>query len=145
MVTFLSQPKQLLLKDISPGLRAVVDFSVTAEEMQQFAAISGDHNPLHHNMAFAQEKGFRNVVVYGALLVAKTSNLIGMQLPGLNGIWSSVMLRFHQPLYVGEPARVEGEVVAVSQATGLIEIKLTIRSNDRNIAKGKAEVLLVSQ
>jgi len=51
-------------------------------------------------------------------------------------------MQFDQPLFVGEPARAEGVVVAVSQSTGMIDLKLTLRCNDKVLAKGKAEVWL---
>jgi acyl dehydratase len=136
------QSKQLALADLAEGTRAVVDFTITAEDMQKFAALSGDYNPLHQDQDFARRRGFKDRVVYGALLIAKISCLIGMQLPGRDSVWGSISMQFSQPLFVGEPARAEGAVVAVSQSTGLVELKLTVRSNDRLLARGKAEVLL---
>lgn len=130
--------------NLAPGVRDGVDFAVSAQDMAAFAALSGDYNPLHTDPAFARAKGFDGVVVYGALLVAKVSQLIGMRLPGRDSIWSSVALRFHAPLFVGDAARVEGEVVALSRATGLCELKLTVTRGERLIAKGKAEVLLAA-
>jgi len=132
----------MALADLAEGARAVVDFTITMEDMQKFAALSGDYNPLHQDQDFAQQKGFKDRVVYGALLIAKISSLIGMQLPGRDSVWTSIAMQFNQPLFVGEPARAEGAVVGVSQSTGLIDLKLTLRSNDKLLAKGKAEVLL---
>jgi 3-hydroxybutyryl-CoA dehydratase len=137
-----TQSRHLGLADLAEGARAVVDFTITTEDMERFAALSGDYNPLHRDQEFARQKGFKDTVVYGALLIAKISCLIGMQLPGRDSVWSSIAMQFNQPLFVGEPARAEGAVVAVSQSTGLIELKLTVRSNDKLLAKGKAEVLL---
>jgi 3-hydroxybutyryl-CoA dehydratase len=138
-------PKHVALADLAEGVRAVVDFTITAEDMEKFAALSGDYNPLHRDQDFARQKGFKGTVVYGALLIAKISGLIGMQLPGLDSLWGSIAMQFNQPLYVGEPARAEGAVVAVSKSTGLIVLKLTVRSNDRLLAMGKAEVLLAGR
>lgn len=127
-----------------PGMRDRVEFTISADDMRAFAAISGDYNPLHTDAEFAQRRGFTGEVVYGALLVAKVSNLIGMRLPGRDSVWASIALQFHEPLFVGEAASVEGEVVAASLATGLTTIKLTVRRGERVLAKGKAEVMLVA-
>ena len=59
--------RALALGELVEGLRACVEFSVTAAQMQQFAELSGDFNPLHTDDAFARTKGFDGVVVYGAL------------------------------------------------------------------------------
>jgi len=131
--------------ELSVGQRAEVEFAIDAEQMAAFAALSGDYNPLHTDGAFAQAQGFAGPVVYGALLVAKVSRLIGMELPGRDSVWSSVALRFHAPLLVGETARVSGEIVALSAATGLLELKLALHAGARLLAKGKAEVLLVER
>jgi acyl dehydratase len=136
------QPRVLALADLAPGRQAVVDFSVDAQQMRQFAELSGDFNPLHTDDAHARAKGFDGAVVYGALLVAKVSQLIGMQLPGRDGVWASVSLDFRKPLYVGQAAQVEGVVDEVSESTGLVALKLTLRAEGKVLAKGRAEVVL---
>ena len=136
------QAQLLTLTELTEGLQATVDFSVTPQQMQQFAEISGDFNPLHTDDAFARAKGFNGVVVYGALMIAKVSQLIGMRLPGRNSVWASVSLDFRKPLYVGQAAQVEGIVTTVSASTGMVELKLTVRAGGKVLAKGSAEVVL---
>ena len=141
-MTTASLAQVLALDQLTPGLQAVVEFSVTAQQMQQFAELSGDLNPLHADAAFARSRGFDGVVVYGALLVAKVSQLIGMRLPGRDSVWASVTLDFRKPLYVDQVAQVEGEVTAVSASTGMVALKLTVRAAGKVIAKGVAEVVV---
>lgn len=136
------QAQLLTLAELAEGLRATVDFSVTQQQMLQFAELSGDFNPLHTDDAFARAKGFDGVVAYGALIIAKVSQLIGMRLPGRNSVWASVSLDFRKPLYVGQAAQVEGTVTAVSASTGMVELKLTVRAEGKVLAKGAAEVIL---
>jgi acyl dehydratase len=136
------QAQLLTLAELNEGLQTTVDFSITPQQMLQFAEISGDFNPLHTDDAFARAKGFDGVVVYGALMIAKVSQLIGMRLPGRNSVWASVSLDFRKPLYVGQAAQVEGIVTAVSASTGMIELKLTVRAEGKVLAKGSAEVVL---
>jgi acyl dehydratase len=136
------QAQVLALGDLAPGRQAGVEFSVSAQQMRQFAELSGDFNPLHTDDVFARAKGFDGAVVYGALLVAKVSHLIGMQLPGRDSVWASVSLDFRKPLYVGQTAQVEGVVDEVSESTGLVVLKLTLRAAGKVLAKGRAEVVL---
>ncbi|MDL2337685.1 MAG: MaoC/PaaZ C-terminal domain-containing protein, partial [Pseudomonadota bacterium] len=126
----------LALEELVEGLQACVDFSVTAAQMQQFAEISGDFNPLHTDDEFARAKGFDCAVVYGALMVAKVSQLIGMQLPGRDSVWASVALDFRKPLYVGQAAQVDGVVTEVSASTGMVVLKVTVRAAGKVLAKG---------
>ena len=138
----MSAAKALVLSELGEGFRAAVDFSITLEQMRQFAELSGDFNPLHTDDAFAREKGFDGRVVYGALLVAQVSRLIGMELPGRDGVWASVSLDFRKPLYVGQMAQAEGVVDDVSAATGMVRLRLTVRAASKVLAKGNAEVVL---
>ena len=138
-------PASCSIKDIAEGARAQVDFTVSRGDMLAFAALSGDHNPLHLDEAFARARGFEGVVVYGALIAAKISGLIGMKLPGRDSVWCSLSLQFRAPLYVGEPARAEGVVSAVSEATGMVELAITAWKKEVLLARGNAEVLLVAR
>ena len=135
----------LTLTDLAEGTRAQVEFTITHQDMRTFATLSGDYNPLHLDDAFAKTKGFDGAVVYGALITAKISQLIGMRLPGRDSVWSSIALQFRKPLYVGDIAQAEGAVSARSESTGMIELSLIVRARGLVLAKGKAEVLLVSR
>lgn len=135
-------PEQHSLEDLTEGLKSSVAFVVTPEHMQAFAELSGDYNPLHVDDAFARAKGYEGRVVYGALLVAKVSQLLGMRLPGKDGVWASLSLDFKRPLYVGQEAEAEGTLVTVHRATGMVELGIVLRSGGRVIGKGKAEVVL---
>jgi acyl dehydratase len=125
------------------GQSATVDFTISQDDMRAFADLSGDRNPLHTDDAFAREKGYEGAVVYGALIVAKVSQLIGMKLPGRDSVWARIAMEFRNPLYVNQLAQVEGRIGSISIATGMIELKLSVRAAGKLLAKGSAEVLLV--
>jgi acyl dehydratase len=138
----MTAPEEHRLSELREGLKRSVGFTVTPEQMRAFAELSGDFNPLHVDEAFARQRGYEGCVVYGALLVAKVSQLIGMRLPGRDSVWASLSIDFKRPLYVGREAEVEGTLVNVHQATGMVELGLVVRSDGRVLAKGKAEVVL---
>jgi acyl dehydratase len=134
----------LTLDELAEGMTASVPFLILQEEMDRFAELSGDFNPLHVNDEFARGKGFKGAVVYGALIIAKVSQLVGMRLPGRDAVWASVSLDFIRPLYVNEQAQVEGVVTEVWESTGMVKLKLVVRSAaGKVLSKGTAEVLLV--
>ena len=110
--------------------------------MTTFAQLSGDSNPLHADGDYARELGFEGRVVFGALLVAKISALIGVHLPGPGGVWSGFKIDFRNPLYVNEDATLSGMVTHKSESTKMLTLKLRIDSADRLIATGMAETLL---
>ena len=125
--------------DIQPGQQHSFSFVISAEDMAGFAALSGDRNPLHVDPAFAAAKGFAGVVVYGGLLVAKISRMIGMVVPGLHAVWTGLDIQFRNPLLVGETATLVAEVAAKSESTRQIRFKISIVASDRTIALAKAD------
>lgn len=125
------------------GQSVRVELWVDDEQMRRFAELSGDFNPLHTDEAFARAKGFQGRVVYGALLLAKVSELIGMRLPGKDSVWARVDFEFLSPLYVNQPAQLEARVASFSASTGLLELRLSLHHDGKRIAKGRAEVVVV--
>lgn len=133
------------VQQLKPGQRALHVFRVTSADMRAFAQLSGDHNPMHTDESFAVSRGFDGQVVYGGLLIAQISRLLGMDLPGANGIWCSLRLDFKKPLYVGEEAEVSAEVTNICESAGLVELRLQLKSQAQVLAQGSAEVVIVSR
>ncbi|OFX08867.1 MAG: hypothetical protein A2516_08680 [Alphaproteobacteria bacterium RIFOXYD12_FULL_60_8] len=124
-------------------MKVSLPFTVLAEDMAAFAQVSGDYNPIHTDADFARSRGFQGPLVYGGLLLAQVSRVIGMRLPGRNAVWTRVEMDFRKPLMVGEGAHVEAEIINISQAVRQIELKLRISVAQRLLAKGMAEVLVL--
>ena len=55
---------------ITVGQRASRSLTLTADHVRKFAEISGDHNPLHFDAAFAARTKFGRLVVQGGLTIA---------------------------------------------------------------------------
>ena len=124
---------------------ARAEFRITEQEMTAFRALSGDDNPLHEDADFACRRGFRGPVVYGGLIVARLSRLLGTELPGPGCVWRSIKLRFRAPLYVGEPAVLTASLVHSNEELGLFELKVRVESDGRCIAEGEASALLITE
>lgn len=139
-----SEPKILGWKDLHEGLRVSWHFAVTEKEMEMFANLSGDLNPMHWNSAFSESRGFRGIVVYGGLLLAQLSRLVGMELPGRDAVWNRADIKFRSPLYVGEAAFLEAVIAHRSEATRTIEVKFDISVQGRLIANGVVGVTLLN-
>lgn len=122
---------------LTHGTRGHLDFCVSPDDMTAFRRVSGDINPLHEDDAFARARGFDGPVVYGGLIVAQISALLGTQFPGFGCVWRSLSLNFKNPLYVGERARLSSSVLHANDALGHFELILAIDAGSRRIADGK--------
>ena len=114
---------------------------VTSEEVDCFARLSGDVNPLHLDDAFGQEHGFRGRVVHGALVSAFISRVLGTELPGPGCLWLSQSMRFTRPVYVAEPIEVVVRVLHKSESLRTLVLE-TIVENPRGetVLVGEAKV-----
>ncbi len=120
-------------------------FTIDAAAMRAFQALSGDMSAVHCDAAFARERGFDDVIVYGGLLLAQLSYVVGMLLPGTSGTSVRWAIEYRGPLYVGEAAVLTLEIVDVSPGTGLVNSRFTIASAARKVATGTAQTLLPPQ
>lgn len=130
--------------DLAPGLSVEIPFSIGSDEMDKFRELSGDANPLHTDDSFAISKGFTGRVVYGGLIVAQISRLLGMELPGRQCIWAGLKISFLKPLLLNQPAILKAEIDHLSDATRYIQFSFTVTSANEQIAKGTAETVMHS-
>lgn len=126
-----------------PGFKVGEAFSlpllVTPEAMARFAELSGDDNPIHSDEAYARRLDFKGRVVYGGLLVAAVSKLLGTVVPGHGAVWHSLALKFHAALYVGQPAELVGTVAYSNPDMRVLQLKVAVRRSGELIADGQVQ------
>ncbi|MFN9546079.1 MAG: SDR family oxidoreductase [Cyanobacteriota bacterium] len=128
---------------IHVGQTAELTHTVTDADVEAFAGLTGDRNPLHLDPDFANRTPFRRPVVHGMLSASFISTLIGMALPGEGALWLSQSITFQSPAYVGDILRVRGSVRQVSPATRVIVLDLSITNQrDELLISGEASVML---
>jgi len=112
------------------GMRADFQTTVSADSVDGFARLSGDHSPLHMDRDFAVAAGHPDRVVHGMLSASLFSTLVGVHLPGRNALFHGIKASFHRPIYPGMPLSVGGEIVYLNEAYRQIEIKASILGPD---------------
>lgn len=127
---------------IAPGQAVEHAFIVDQRAMIAFAALSGDRSAVHVDPDFARSRGYDDVIVYGGLMLAQLSYVVGTLLPGGDGVSARWTIDYRGPLYVGELAMLRLEVAHVSPGAGLVEGRFTIKAGQRLIASGKTQSLV---
>jgi 3-hydroxybutyryl-CoA dehydratase len=128
------------LEELSVGLEARFEQPITEADLDEFARLSGDHNPLHTSQQFSQGAGYRDRVVHGALLAALASRLVGMELPGQRSLLLSLRLDFVAPTFPGERLEVVGTVESIHPAQRTVVVRLRIGCGGEPRARGSAVV-----
>jgi 3-hydroxybutyryl-CoA dehydratase len=124
-----SKIAQYGLDDIKPGLTQNFRVKVTETMINEFAKLSGDFSPIHMEEEYARATKFGQRICHGMLLGSFFSRLIGMHLPGKNGLLLSYSLRHLLPCYLNQEIIVDGIVLDKSVATRVITLKVAIRDS----------------
>lgn len=75
---------------------------VTQEEINAFAQVSGDKNPLHIDPDFASKTVFGKPIAHGMFGLSLISAALGMRFPGFGTIYMSQDAKFFKPIFIGE-------------------------------------------
>lgn len=99
--------------EMNIGDGAHLSRTLQAEDIQIFAAMSGDVNPAHVDPEFARHTQFHGVIAHGMWGAALISTVIGTEFPGPGTIYMGQTLRFERPVHVGDTLSVQVAVTAM--------------------------------
>lgn len=86
---------------LHPGKRASVSRIVKEEDIEIFAELSLDRNPVHFDEEFASRTIFGRRIAHGGIGAALISGAL-TQLMGDGNIWLSASIQFRKPIYIGD-------------------------------------------
>src|SRR6267143_6694155 len=95
-----SESAELTFSQISVGDLFSIERTFTAEDVLDFANLSGDFSPLHVDPEYGASSEFGTCVVHGILLASLFSQLVGMRIPGRPALYLSQDLSFRKPVRV---------------------------------------------
>jgi 3-hydroxybutyryl-CoA dehydratase len=103
---------------------------ITDADLQLFAQISGDYNPIHLDEAYATDSFFGRRIVHGSLIASLISAVLGNDLPGPGSIYLSQTLKFVAPVHIGDTITVSVEVIALREEKRLITLRTECVNQD---------------
>lgn len=123
----------------SVGDTAEASITVTEQSIEAFADLTGDHNPIHEDPAYASETMFGGRIAHGMLSAGPVSAALA-KLPG-DIVYLSQELAFENAVFPGETVTAHVEVVEV---LGDDRIRVdTTAATDDTVISGEAVVLSV--
>jgi acyl dehydratase len=118
---------------IQVGQKARRSKTVTARDVELYAEITGDRNPLHFDAAFAAGTRFGRLVAQGGITSGMLNALVAMDLPGPGTVFMSQSLKYLAPTYLGDTLTAEVEVLAVKPDKPVCQLKATITNQDGTV------------
>ncbi len=112
------------------GARATWTRTFTADDVEAFAAISGDRNPLHFDAAFAEATRLGRLVVQGGLTTGLFNALVAMELPGPGSVFLHQEWDYPAPVYIGDTVTAEAEVIEARADKPITRLRCVARRDD---------------
>ena len=134
----------ICIEDIEMGMMRYVQKTVTDRDIEMFAEVSTDRNPVHLDDDYAQDTIFEGRIAHGMLTAGLISAVIGEQLPGHGTIYMGQNLKFLAPVRPGDTVRAEVEVVDIEYAKRRVKLDCRCLVDGKKVLVGEAMVLAPS-
>ena len=135
----------ICIEDIEMGMTRYIRKIITDRDIEQFAEISTDHNPVHLDDEYARDTIFEGRIAHGMLTAGLVSAVIGEQLPGHGTIYMSQNLKFLAPVRPGDLVHAEVKVVDMLIDKRRVKLDCRCEVNGKNVLVGEAMVLAPSR
>ena len=128
--------------ELSVGQQARLVRQLRWEDIEAFAAVSGDTNPAHLDPEFARDSLFHGVIAHGMWGASLISALLGTEFPGPGTIYLRQDLHFTRPVRLNDSLTVIVTVQSKDEARKRVDLDCQV-SNQRGepVLHGLATVL----
>jgi 3-hydroxybutyryl-CoA dehydratase len=135
--------KPFTLAQLSVGQTYKKSFAITADLIESFARVTGDHNPIHLDEDYARQTVFEKRVAQGMLGAGLLSGVMGCHFPGSGTIYLSQTLKF---LFIDDEITLRLEVLEIIDEKNRVRLE-TAFTNQKGeaVITGEALVMLPPQ
>lgn len=116
---------------------------VTAEDIELFARVSGDTNPVHLDDAYAANTRFGKRIAHGMLSVSIVSAILGNDFPGHGTIYLGQDVKFRAPVYIGDELTATVELVKFREDKRIATFR-TVCSNQDGVVVMEGEAVVIA-
>jgi 3-hydroxybutyryl-CoA dehydratase len=131
----------LTIEELTVGQSYETRFVITAELIEGFAEVTGDHNPIHLDKDYASKSIFKQRVAQGMLQAGLLSGILGCHFPGVGTIYLSQTLKFIKPVFIEDQITLRLEVLEIISEKDRVRLE-TIFTNQNGEAVITGEALV---
>ena len=133
------------IEDLQLDQTDKIERKITQKDIDNFAKLTGDNNPVHTNLDFAKKTIFKQKVAHGFLSASLISTLIATKLPGPGSIYLSQNLKFLAPVFIDDLVIVKVTVKEIDHEKKKVKLQTECFKNEKKIISGEAIVLVNSK
>jgi|TARA_B110000967_G_scaffold17251_1_gene16276 3-hydroxybutyryl-CoA dehydratase len=130
------------LEDLTIGMESSYQKTITETDIDAFAALTGDTNPVHLDSEYAATTPFKARIAHGMLSAGLISTVLGTQLPGPGCIYLEQQIKFKAPVFIGDTLVATVTVEDINQRRGRVSLKTQCFVNTKLVADGTASMMV---
>ena len=135
----------ICIEDLEIGMSRTLSKTIGDREIEMFAELSTDYNPVHMDEEYAQDTIFSGRIAHGMLTAGLISAIIGEQLPGHGTVYMKQDLKFLAPVRPGERVEACVSVLEIYYAKRRVKLECKCSVGNTVVLKGEAMVLAPSR
>jgi acyl dehydratase len=127
---------------LSIGDSAEITKTIEQSDIDAFARVTGDHNPVHVDEEFAKTTRFGRRIAHGMLTASLISAVLANKLPGEGSVYLGQTLQFVAPVFPGDEITARVTVKEIREDKPIVKLE-TVCVNQRGevVIRGEATVL----
>jgi acyl dehydratase len=124
------------------GDSAEITKRIEQTDIDAFADVTGDHNPIHVDEEFAKTTRFGRRIAHGMLTASLISAVLANKLPGEGSVYLGQTLQFVAPVFAGDEITARVTIKEIREDKPIVKLE-TSCVNQRNeiVIRGEATVL----
>jgi 3-hydroxybutyryl-CoA dehydratase len=121
------------IRELKIGDSAQISKKIAETDINDFARVTGDFNPLHLDQAYAEKTIFKGRIAHGLLSMGLLSTILGNILPGHGTIYLSHEVKFLAPVRIGDTITARVEVIELLPEKNRAKFKTTCTNQDGKV------------
>jgi phosphotransacetylase/acyl dehydratase len=128
--------------EIKIGDSDSISRTVSREDIELFAIVSGDVNPAHVDSEYAKHDMFHELIAHGMWGGALISSVLGTKLPGPGTIYLGQTLKFLKPVRIGDTVNATLRVAEKKSEKNIVILNCSCTNQDgKEVITGDATVI----
>ena len=125
------------------GDSAEITKRITEADIEMFAQVSGDRNPIHLDDKFAKTSRFGRRIAHGMLTASLISAVLANELPGEGSVYLDQSLQFVAPVFPGDDVTARVTVKKIRKDKPIVKLEtICLNQNEEIVVRGEATVLV---
>src|SRR5215217_5531115 len=128
------------------GETAEITRTIEQADVDAFAAVTGDRNPVHVDEEFAKTTRFGRRIAHGMLTASLISAVLANKLPGKGSVYLGQTLKFVAPVFPGDEITARVVVREIREDKPIVKLEtVCVNQREEIVVRGEATVLLPQQ